>query len=164
MQAVEEFLAGQQRYDCERLRATLTVAQCEANRKREPVIFQCSDCAGLGKAIEMEERMNSNKCKCGGVIFSKSSGECRPCYDKRKHGERKARKAGDEIKAHAVSAAPPVPQKRNPLLPSLPAAHILLDLSDRPSLFAWLEQNSVTCDEIIELLNECYRGNVRWVA
>lgn len=64
MNEVEAFMASKTFYRCERLNANLTLAQCNANQKRVPnhyagitTIFQCQDCAGLGKAVEMVERV-----------------------------------------------------------------------------------------------------------
>lgn len=61
---VAEFLSKQERFRCERLSADLTTGQCEANRKRVPNIqkginpvISCEGCAGLGKAVEIKERI-----------------------------------------------------------------------------------------------------------
>ena len=61
---VKKFMASKTFYRCERLNANLTVEQCAANRSRQTsfasqtvAIMQCEDCAGLGKAVEMIERV-----------------------------------------------------------------------------------------------------------
>lgn len=40
--------------------------------------------------------MADEKCKCGNDTRIKNTGECRPCYDKRKHIERQAKKTVKE--------------------------------------------------------------------
>lgn len=64
MNEVESFLAKQERYQCERLNAVLTVDQCAANRARKaeygkpglPAILQCEDCRGLGNAVAVNKK------------------------------------------------------------------------------------------------------------
>lgn len=66
---IEAFMAANQFYRCERLSANLTVGQCDANRRRKgeygkpglEKIISCEGCAGLGKAVEVQERLVSAK-------------------------------------------------------------------------------------------------------
>jgi len=60
MTEIEQFLAGQKRYRCERLAANITRDQCNQNRSRQPNITKditkihaCEGCAGLGEEIAM---------------------------------------------------------------------------------------------------------------
>lgn len=169
MSAVDLFLAQQKRFRCERLSADLTQEQCKANQKRTPEIFQCQDCAGLGKAVEMEARMAEAKCECGEKVFA--SGQCRSCYDKAAYARRKAKKAVqvEDVDPAAIVKSPPTVKKlieldnkkRNPLLvdPTFDR-HVLLDLREHPGLYDWIQEEGVTMDNIIELLAQCYMGRV----
>lgn len=89
MTDVEEFLARQQRYVCERLAANLTVEQCESNRNRQANInrginsvMQCEGCKGLGKAIEIKERVMATEkicLECGKLKKIHGYGHCAKC-------------------------------------------------------------------------------------
>lgn len=85
MNDVEEFLARQQRYVCERLAANLTVEQCESNRNRQANInrvMQCEGCKGLGKAIEIKERVMATEkicLECGKLKKIHGYGHCAKC-------------------------------------------------------------------------------------
>lgn len=85
---VNAWLASQQRFSCERLSAALTVAQCEANRKRDPVIFACQNCAGLGTAVKTEVNVGYSKDQecvaCKKVKPIMARGLCPACYHAKK--------------------------------------------------------------------------------
>jgi hypothetical protein len=108
MTDVEAFLAQQQRYRCERLAANLTVAQCEQNRTRGRnmtadvwEVFACKDCAGLGAAVQLEERTMAKEAtaatftklrqpftppacsECGEVKKIHGYGQCSKCLYKK---------------------------------------------------------------------------------
>jgi hypothetical protein len=89
MTEIEQFIANSKLFRCERLSANLTTAQCDANRSRYPVIFQCEDCAGLGKAVELEERMGYGKDKecvaCKQIKPVMARGLCPSCYHKKRN-------------------------------------------------------------------------------
>lgn len=170
MSAVEVFLASQQRYVCERLAANLTVAQCDQNRKRVTDVKRdiykvtaCEGCAGLGKAVELEERMD----KCAGGARAVIKGQCRPCYDKAKHKERVAKKAAAAVVVEtpaetpvAVKTYPPAVLKMiekegkpiHRLLKPPPALSMTLDFSGDADLFAKLIECEIDADQVIGLL------------
>ena len=182
MTEVEKFLSSQQRFECVRLSANLTVAQCEANRKRltnhytgTMEVFQCQDCAGLGKAVELKERIDMAReeickhCKKSGKIHGRGLDQA--CYNELK-------KAGtlDDLypmvgrnphdhgavngqKKEPAPAAPPLSSnvKSNPLLKQVSKdKQIMLDLFDKHDLWNWLQENEITAENIIELI-DCTR-------
>jgi hypothetical protein len=62
MTEIEQFLAKQQLYRCERLNASLTKQTCESNRKRKPsfttdigAINACIGCKGLSGPVEVSK-------------------------------------------------------------------------------------------------------------
>lgn len=178
---VERFLASQKRYRCEPLSADLTEAQCKANRERSGFqeIFTCKDCAGLGKAIEIKERVTDmaddvkkykqRVClKCKILKRHHGRGLCPNCYMAMSKEElEQYPPVGRESKNRTIQpvkqptlAKPltiPVRIKNNPLLPPPLEHQIILNFSDHAKLFSWLQEQEVTPDHIIELLGECYR-------
>ena len=58
----EQFIANQERFGCERLNATLTVAQCKYNKKSGRV-FSCTGCTGLGEKVIMENIVKADAAK-----------------------------------------------------------------------------------------------------
>jgi hypothetical protein len=182
--AVEAFLAQQKRFRCERLSADLTEAQCKANQVRTPEIFACIGCAGLGKAIQLEECMGYGKeCKCVSCEQVKpimERGMCPSCYNRKraagslesipKKSERtppvKVKAAPVPVETVAVAPVPsdiPVyePIKRNPLLPLVSDRVMELDFAERADLYDWLQANKVTGEQIMELLSLSYQGVLR---
>jgi len=177
MSAVEDFLAKQPRFECERLSAVLTLAQCEANRTRQPnlqkginIVMACEGCAGLGKAVEIKERVMATHKECSECHKVKkihSHGQCAQCLYK-KYGkamrppkDEAAVAAGPEKTLKQPAAASPAPPKHNPLLPPpISSDQIVLDFTGHAELFSWLKEAEVTPDHIIELLGECYRRAV----
>jgi len=179
---VAEFLAKQKRYMCDRLSASLTIEQCEQNRTREANIqkginnvMQCEGCTGLGKAIEIKERVMATvkKCEeCGEVKKIHAYGRCSKCLYK-KYGKSMKPPQGDdlgslsilgakddaEVIAEQIGAAandvmPAATPFINPLLRPVHPRRIVLDLSAEPELWSWLQEWEVTTEHIIELLNE----------
>lgn len=230
---VAEFLSKQERFRCERLSADLTMGQCEANRKRvaniqkgiNPVI-SCEGCAGLGKAVEIKERIMPAKsleeiasvkpwavkvcteCKetkkihgygqCAKCLYKKYGKAMRPpkedpspsplqkkakltkgfevyaCPECSKTQERPIGQtacpacgfdtadgtpAVKEKVAESLDVISTVKPSSNPLLPAAVECEVILNFSSNKSLYDWLQEEEVTPDHIIELLDmACNRG------
>lgn len=177
---VAEFLAKQKRYVCDRLSASLTIEQCEQNRTRAGNahkginnVMACEGCAGLGKAIEIEERVmakGERACKeCGEVKKIHSYGTCAKCLYKL-YG--KAMKP-PVIEASPVASPPPAAeqleeQQPGPAIMSLlhpaPTLSMVLDFSNDADIYRQLIEKGVDEDQIIGLLSMLLDGELRRVA
>lgn len=138
--SVEEFMAVQRLVRCEPMSAQITLERCQELQKSSRYQFYCEGCTGIGKAIEIEERVTVKSSRAG-----------------------KARKSRTPV------ATPPPDEQQSrmagmSLLRPPPTLSMVLDFSNDADIYGQLIEKGIDEEQIIGLLSMLLDGELRRVA